>query len=785
MGEFRQTLQRLAAGGWTPFLKLLDVDPDAPELEQQLLTDVAMTPMELARLPGFGDLAPTARRPIEPGKPSHSILFHALASPSVDSAPDGTALSAFPTAADLEIAENIVFGIVPPTLSSITASLDGQSNLAVVVFAREYRQASKTHHGKHADLVFSRTGVIRVGTRPAVWDGRARAYLPREETDDTFDFRVLPCRYGVYLAVQSKGDPADFGPFAFDRGVDIAGDPNAPRDSELDFWVPVHKLFSGSDCLLGLDLEVTLAAHHVNEKLRRIHDHNMGEPRVGGLDSGFKPPRTATPPFLVRDDLAEFLDVATHGQGTLAPIVRPRLIEPTEIDGDPIGTRVPAGPDNSLAPSFNIRARGAAHPAPEWMHVRSRLRGDGTVDDLNTRRNVAEIVREARVGNVENYVAAHYTDFTGDGWIDAHVDGLESNFDRMVPAYSLIAAPDFFPFVDQSDLVDWWRTQVPTVLRSNIWFVPPLTLADQRSAANINLREQGADIRPENRTPTALVGMKGSAATGQALGTVSAVPRVSTLPDAAAGIFAPGWDVSTDITFDATLGEDVLHLAAYGLGSPFPEDAKLCAALSAFWPGVAPDTARSAGRRIVAPLTDREVGLDGAPAWDGVDGPRRVTVANTDFFETDNFDHVDYVASALENRFTMVETMKVSQHDYQSRVLSTARMYRLIGDLAQTGPDLSPVFRAFRLMSFGQGRAGDAVIAAAEAALGIQFDERACRFDMVQVGAVAPLRNDNANPARWLRRERILLDLQVVVGAQNRIAYRINDGPWGVPAAIG
>ena len=33
-----------------------------------------------------------------------------------------------------------------------------------------------------------------------------------------------------------------------------------------------------------------------------------------------------------------------------------------------------------------------------------------------------------------------------------------------------------------------------------------------------------------------------------------------------------------------TFGPD--HLAAYGLGSPFPEDSKLCAALSSFWPAV-------------------------------------------------------------------------------------------------------------------------------------------------------------------------------------------------------
>ena len=782
--ELRTTLIRLKGGGWEPIFTMLGLDPEAQDLREQLLKPIVdMDALRAVR--GFEDLSPSATRPIDPFRPSMSVLFHALAAPGVVEQSDGSPLTEFPTPADLDLAENVVFGITPGSIASVTANLGNQSNLAVVVFAREYRPSTKTHHRNHADLVFSRTGVIRVGTLEPHWDGRSRSYSPRRGNDDPFGFRVLPARYGTYLAVQLKGDASDFGPFRFNRGFEHGGQSVDRPDDELDFWVPVHKLFSGNECLQGLTLEVSLEAHHVSEKLRRIHNANMGVPDLGGFESGFKPPETEEDPFLVTDALAAFLDPHLHGQGTLAPVVRPRLIEETILNGRRIGTRVPANERNGLAPSFNIPARGSAHPAPEWMHVRSWLRNNGSEESLNIRQNVADIVRQARIGNTDNYVAAHYSDFTGDGWINAIVGGLGSSFSRMVPAYSLIAAPDFFPYVDQSDLLDWWRTQVPTVLRREIWAVPPLTLADQRSAANINLREHGADIRPENRTPTALVGMKGSANAGRATSVPAPVQRVSTLPDAAAGIFAPGWDVSTDVTFDPTRGEHILHLAAYGLGSPFPEDAKLCAALSAFWPGVAPDSSRSAGRKIVAPLTDREVGQTGAPAWDGILGPRRVTVGNEEFFETDNFDHVDYVTTALENRFTMAETMKVSQEAYQDRVISTARMYHLIGDVARAGSDLSSIQNSFRMVSFGQGRAGDAAIASAEAQLGIQFDARACRFDMVETGATAPLVRDPADRTRWLRREKILLSMQIIIGAQNRAAFRINDGAWEFRNLIG
>ncbi len=53
------------------------------------------------------------------------------------------------------------------------------------------------------------------------------------------------------------------------------------------------------------------------------------------------------------------------------------------------------------------------------------------------------------------------------------------------------------------------------------------------------------------------------------------------------GLFDPGWDVSQDRTAD-----NRFFLANYGLGTPFIEDAKLCAAPSTFWPGVSPDSAR-------------------------------------------------------------------------------------------------------------------------------------------------------------------------------------------------
>src|SRR5215475_13888047 len=82
--------------------------------------------------------------------------------------------------------------------------------------------------------------------------------------------------------------------------------------------------------------------------------------------------------------------------------------------------------------------------------------------------------------------------------------------------------------------------------------------------------------------------------------------------------------------------EEGNYLAAYGLGSPFPEDAKLCAALNSFWPAAAPDASRTFAVQYAPtaiPLLDCELGYHKdhplvrqrrakrSHGWDGEQGP--------------------------------------------------------------------------------------------------------------------------------------------------------------------
>ena len=148
--------------------------------------------------------------------------------------------------------------------------------------------------------------------------------------------------------------------------------------------------------------------------------------------------------------------------------------------------------------------------------------------------------------------------------------------------------------------------------------------------------------------------------------------RHSYLPDADLDYISRGWDVSRDNT------GGVPHLGAYGLGSPFPGDLKLCAALSSYWPGVAPDAGRSFWivQPTVSPMTDEEIGQNGNFPWNGATGPKIVNIGNKSFIEYLDFDYVDYVDNMLENKFTLKLTGKVDISKYKSRILALARAYK-------------------------------------------------------------------------------------------------------------
>lgn len=673
-----QTCRRLAPGGWHSLLLAHGLDILAVPLKDELLK-----PLRIDRsLPGFEDFCPTGNRAIEPARPAQSLLFHALASPRVTRDASGQPLQTYPTPVEIRAVLNYVFGVRPPSLKDLQRKAQGEP-LAVAVFASEYRCAPDTVHGEHADLCYSRTGIARVGNTSALYAPELRCFLPFVQ-DDPYGIRIMPVHYSAYIAVQRQGNHEQFGPMDAQPDVDPA----------LKFWVPMHKLFDGRECLAGLDLEVKFKAFHINEKIRHIHLRHS--------DTGWQEPDISQSPFVITDGLAMLEVEPGSGSGLLLPRPRPQLAEPARYRGQLLSFTMPKDSGGMI-------------------HGRSMLHDNGTIEDLNHREGVAELVKQG------GYRALHHRDGTADGYIRAHCTSLGHL--QSIPAYSIIATPDFFPFCHPRRLMRWAR-QVPAFTDPNIWHARLQALSNVRYCANLTLADQ--PFSPEDRGVTAIVGLPRKPGLPPPAGTdLADIDRPTSLPDGDTGIFAPGWGVGW-VRKPIPDGHWINHLVGYQMASPFPEDARICAALGSFWPGLAPDSARTFEPRsslhTIIPLTDAETGT-GAVAWDNQRPPQLIQDQRRTFVRYRAYEYSDYTQVALENRFSLQQTGAITQQEYQNRVLSMYRVYNVLG----AGTDKS-LRHAWPLLSFIRVQRPDPELDSAQQQVGIVLRGWVYRFLMYERG---------------------------------------------------
>ncbi len=367
--QVKTICSRLGPKGWNRLFLAHGLDI----LENDLSTELTRSLEHIDRnQPGFEDFCLEGTRGIEPGLPEQSLLFHGLASPGVLTQPLATGqteLEAFPTLAELETVERYVYAASRRSLNDVRAVARGP--LAIVVFAREYRQAKDTVHGKHAAMCYSRTGISRVGTDDAYYSEMRRGFLPHYDDDEEDVIRVLPCKFGAYLATLVPGDKSNIGPLRFldpslntegrgdgsaaQRQADKAGqrvESSSPAftytkvgDAERRFWVPVHKLFNGSECLAEFDdLQVAYKTHHCNEKLRRIH-LRFGEI---GHDGGWHEPEISQAPFVFTEGIATISEEDDQdGSGVLSPTPHESLVAVAKKGRARVDYAVPAVDDTN------------------------------------------------------------------------------------------------------------------------------------------------------------------------------------------------------------------------------------------------------------------------------------------------------------------------------------------------------------------------------------------------------------------------------------------------------
>ena len=663
--QVKSICDRLAPLGWRDLI--LTVTNNALDISQptnaKLLTALTTALASIDRTKrGFEDFDANGAQAITGGQPARSLLYHALASPQIH--PNNTGKPSpnrtdYPTLVELDIIENFIYSLI--------ADRSDLANTVVVVLAYQYREASRTPHLRHADVAYSRTGVARVGTSGPNYDPSRRSFwVVPEGGGDALS--VLPSRYGVFLAHKSKPGAAG----------SVQGGHKGQADE--DFLFPVHKLFAGTECLTGSNLSVQFLEFHRNEKLRKTHrlaESDGGLPVPPGFDISKAPyvrdstnggklaslERVGSSVLIVPEPsvtlvrtVAQVNSVTNKNQVVHFIVPQARVVRRSS-------TRITES-------SLSIPAFGEDRLAPEYVSIRHQIDPAGSITqkpkDLNTMTPTAFTAAMKNGG----YAAAHFADDSCDGCIEAVVTGLVGPAVSL-PAFSLITAPDFFPLADQFEV-----ESDPTINR-----VQPLSKG--RLPANPSLP------RPSNpasfafdrsdRTVTAVVGDFASGPQATIIGHPNRA--VSFLPDAASDVFAPGWDTSRSRD---NMGA---FLTSSGLGSPFPEDAKLCAALASFWPAVAPDNGRTFGNepdRDVnlgnqLPLLDEELGfhpnharvksreLSSYRGWDGEFGPFFEKVGANTFVNFVTIERSDYVSNALAGLIRVSLTAEVQSEDLIAR----------------------------------------------------------------------------------------------------------------------
>ncbi|HJZ99652.1 MAG TPA: hypothetical protein VKE70_24245 [Candidatus Solibacter sp.] len=665
----------LTKQGWADYLLTISdlkiKQSDSAALEAELLRPLAKIERGAA---GIEDFALEGTRAIEPGQPARSFLFHVLASPGVGAGVKG--IRAMPAPEHLEIIENYVYGVNPPSILELQTRAAG-APLALVVFACEYRPAFQTVHQRHADMCYSRTGVARAGTLPPSYKAEARGYT--SFGPKATDVRAIPCRYAAYISARLRGDASNFGPMRF-RGegtVATTGDPVA-SDSERLFWVPMHKVFPGAECIRDLEpLELRYETDHRNEKIRRIHLYLKQQ-----LDfaTGFDEPALSDFPFVVPEERLVDIEASSGGSLMVSPLPHD-LSEEATYNGKLLKLKLPPAGTTTYG-AYKIPPRpGGGRPAPELIYVREGFDQNGHAVTLNDRRNMLEHLFRGK------FPVQHYVDYVGDGWVRLECEQLRLDIPQSLAAYSVISPPDFYPGVKQQDVLNWWTQSAPPDVREHLFLdgsgsIPPEPLSDCRLTANIAFRQPASPGKTEpvfdgsDDSYPAIVGSLNSCQCAMTKVSVYDDQRVSPLPDGASGLFAPGWDISRGQSDDENTGQSVLHLCGYGGSSPFLEDIRICAAQSAFWPAVAPDTARlyePGAYPSVTPLPESYLG------WDGLEAPLHEPGDNHYTFYS--IAYTEYVTRGLKGApgFRFQDIGRVNTTDYKTWSLLMARVYQAMG----------------------------------------------------------------------------------------------------------
>ncbi|MGB8190843.1 MAG: hypothetical protein WCF67_02935 [Chitinophagaceae bacterium] len=695
--DFDDLVKWLRSNGWASYLqKTLDVNLflKGEDLQKELVKELdenKLMALRQAENSGYDDFA--GNRLLQPGFPAYSLLYHTIASPRVRPAD----AKEFPSLKNIDTLENYIYGLCNWDELKSLYKIDSADQLVFAVFAYEYRPAFKTPHQTHADLVYSRTGIARIGSEPHNYDKLNRCHTAkpanasREKTA-----AVMPARYGLFIARIVKNENISLVKSIAHKGEDSKDDRN---DSTKLFLQPIRKVFD-NDTLVN-NASIRFAETHKTEKLKKFADMKSvvmwqnRKPRVKDSKTLIVQDdkwRKAGSSFLVISQPTPLIRAAKEDNHVLFFKVPERKTDPydtrffTALCTREVEDVELLEGNQLLSRTYNDYLKPRNQPL--FINITNRK-----IDNKETFRAVPQTRGKSFEITIDagKYYAPLFEDSICDGmvYIANTTLLLENKSIKLLPAFSIVTAPDFFPQVDPLDMVAY-DIAPGSNNNSNFYEGGVASLATARIKPNpkiINTKNEST-----KDTYLAVLSHLGKEKTGVAAQRLMTYKDPAAergydisgfLPDVASSVFAPGWDVTYCSLDDIT----DIYVGTEGLGAPFIEDMKFCAALNGMWPATSPDSARTfqgsneAEYRnpTAVPLLDVELGISAKSSagkahenwgWDGEQGPYLEKDKGADYWKINFTDlgRADAVNNALQGKVDLSQLRKLKSSQLIDRM---------------------------------------------------------------------------------------------------------------------
>ncbi len=716
--EFKSLVNWLKENKWEEFLQK-QTNLDSISWNEDLKLCAELSDIIRTKENGFDDFG--GNKLIEPGYPSLSLLYHALASPRVKD----SSITAYPTIEQLDTIENVIYGL--KKWDNYLKDVENE-NLHLMVLAYEYRPAYKTpalginefenkidSFPKHAQFVYSRTGISRIGMHEMNYDNISRSYTNKPiNLKHEKEIAVTPARFGVFLVelTEIKKDTTDQIKVMNIQENEYTTYKGSNKHLNRQFIKPIRKIYDDDI------FKVKFAQYHLNQKLykfsqfelhgKKIEDVNINAKwnvqsypfkRINSMDE-------KSSPLINHMTDSKFVELKRKGSSVLLSSMPNNLIRVAQQSGNFLSFYVePKWERRYNALKLNNKKNTDIYDSffTEFVFRRNRLtsrfkamRNAPLFINIKFQDNKEGIVhideKNSQMEDTINngaYNALLFEDNMCDGCVSASLtlktsdnnklfDLIKSNTE-VNSAFSIVAAPDFFPFLDSNDIRKYYHSNIDSF--ENTIKTKGLTEQEQQNqqqqfdnltiindehfleGGSLNLsgiRQRGnpdildpltgkqafQDSYEKDKSFDTLVAVVSNTETLFITNSNNAFKdnfrrdytSNSFLPDTGTGIFFPGWDVTYS-------GDKINpYFGTFGLGSPFPEDMKLCAAANGMWPVASPDAGRTfqgslekfpvLGRPNTSiPLMDDEIGYhSNSPhvlqysqaasyGWDGEQGP--------------------------------------------------------------------------------------------------------------------------------------------------------------------